>query len=474
MTRKYKDMAPGKIAADAIEESRGALWNLAKRIWENPEGPNREFKACKWSAELLADAGFTVETGVGGLSTALKATYGSGSPVIAFLGEYDALEGLSQKVAAAKEPAVAGGWGHACGHNLLGVGHIGAVIGLARAMEAAGLPGTLIYYGCPAEEVLTGKVFMARAGLFDGIDVAVHWHPGSSNNIGTGSSIGLNTFKLHFKGRTSHAGGDPHNGRSALDAVELTNVGIQYLREHVTSDVRIHYIITEGGMAPNIVPDKASAWYFVRAATRKGIEEAYERVLNVGRGAALMTETEMSVEFLGGCYPTRNNKVLVRAMFDSMNEAPRDGWTLEENEFAEAMSGTSGVQIADAQKRLNANPDEFIHNGIRPVHDEVGHGSTDVGDVMHILPTVMFSTATAGIGTPGHSWQMTAFSGSSIAEKGMIYAARAMADFGLKILTSPDIVAEAKAEFDKEAPGQPYICPIPDEVSPPVYEPQDS
>ena len=461
----------GQIAYGAIDKKRGELWRLARDIWENPEGPNREYKACKWSADMLAAEGFDVQVGVAGLATAIKATYGSGSPVIGFLGEYDSLRGLSQKDVSHKEPVVEGGWGHGCGHNLLGVGHIGAVIGLAREMEAGGIQGTLIYFGCPAEEVLTGKVFMARAGAFDGLDICVHWHPGGQNSISTGCDIGLNTFKLHFKGKTAHAGGDPHDGRSALDAVELTNVGLQYLREHVTSDVRMHYIITDGGLAPNIVPEYASAWYFVRAQTRKGVEQTYERLLNVARGAALMTDTALSVEFLGGCYPTRNNKALVKVMHEAMSEAPREEWSAAENEFARELSLASGSDIAQAQKDHEMGPDEYIHGGVRPIQTDIGHGSTDVGDVGHIVPTVMFSTATANIGAPGHSWQITACSGSPLGEKGMIYAAKVMALFTLKALADPVIIAEAKAEFDKEAAGLPYICPIPDDVKPPYYPP---
>ena len=463
-------MSLGSIAYGAIEENRGRLWDLAKRIWDNPEGPNREFLACKWSAELLSDAGFTVETGAGGLSTAIKATYGAGKPVIAFLGEYDSLQGLSQKVAALQEPVTEGGWGHGCGHNLLGVGHIGAVVGLAREMGEKQIGGTIIYYGCPAEEVLTGKVFMARGGAFDGVDLSVHWHPGSSNSVSMGGNIGLNSFKLHFKGRTAHAGGDPHKGRSALDAVELTNVGIQYLREHVPSDVRIHYAITDGGIVPNIVPDKASAWYFVRAATRQGVEDVYNRLLNVGRGAALMTETSMSIEFLGGCYPTLNNRVLVDIIHGAMNEAPRDEWTEGEKEFAKAMSLSPGSNIGEAQKDIGAGPDEYLHSGVRPVLSEIGHGSTDVGDISYLMPTVMFSTATSSLGSPGHSWQVTACSGSTIGEKGMIYAAKVMALFALKVLTNPEAVSTAKAEFDESTAGRPYVCPIPDDVAAPRFE----
>jgi len=461
-------MQQGKIALDAIEKNRGKLWELAKRIWDNPEGPNREYLACQWSAEVLKDAGFDVEIGAGGLSTAIKASFGSGSPVIGFLGEYDALRGLSQKAVPWKEPVAEGGWGHGCGHNLLGVGHIGAVIGLAREMQAENMPGTIIYYGCPAEEVLTGKVFMAKAGAFDGVDLSVHWHPGSSNSVGTGCNIGLNSFKLHFKGRTAHAGGDPHNGRSALDAVELTNVGIQYLREHVPSDVRIHYAITEGGIVPNIVPDKASAWYFVRALTRQGVEDVYNRLLNIGRGAAMMTETEMTLEFLGGCYPTMNNTVLVNVIHEAMKEAPRDEWTDEDIEFAKTLSRTPGSHIEETQKQMGIGPDEYLHNGVRPIVSETGHGSTDVGDICYMMPSVMFSTASSNLGSPGHSWQTTACSGNPIGEKGMIYAARVMALFALKALTNPAILTEAREEYEKATAGAPYACPIPDDVKPPV------
>ena len=464
-------MAQGKIAIDAIEENRNQLWELAKRIWENPEGPNREFNACKWSAEMLSGAGFAVEVGAGGLSTAIKATYGAGSPVIGFLGEYDSLQGLSQQNVTWQAPVVEGGWGHGCGHNLLGVGHIGAVIGLAREMKAGGIPGTVIYYGCPAEEVLTGKVFMVRAGAFDGVDLSIHWHPGSSNTVSTGFNIGLNTFKLHFKGRTAHAGGDPHDGRSALDAVELTNVGIQYLREHVTSDVRMHYVITDGGLAPNIVPDKASAWYFVRAETRERVEETYNRVLNIARGAALMTETEMSVEFLGGCYPTRNNKALVDVVYAAMNEAPQDEWSAEDIEFAKALSKSPGSHLEEAQKHMELGKDAYLHTGVRPIQSDIGYGSTDVGDIGHIMPTVMFGTACTALGSPGHSWQVTSCAGGPIGEKGMIYAARIMALFGLKVLADPAILAAAKAEFDEASAGHPYVSPIPADIQPPNIQP---
>ena len=261
----------GEIAYKAIEDSRAKLVEVARNIWENPEGPFREFKACQWTAEVLKDAGFDVEIGVAGIPTAIKATWGSGHPVVGLLGEYDALPGMSQAHSTKKEPIEGQAYGQGCGHNLLGVGHLGGALGLKAEMEARNLPGTVVFYGCPAEEVLTGKPFMARGGAFDCLDYCIAWHPGKANQVLCGSAVGINSVKFHYKGRTAHAGGDPHNGRSALDAVELCNVGAQYLREHVTSDVRIHYIILEGGTAPNIVPDKASTWYMVRALSREAV-----------------------------------------------------------------------------------------------------------------------------------------------------------------------------------------------------------
>ncbi len=439
-----------QIAFAEIERWRDKLDKLALDIWNHPEGPYREYRACEWTAQLLREAGFDVEVGVGGMKTAIRASYGSGKPVYGLLGEYDALPGMSQKVCAHKEAAVEGEWGQACGHNLLGVAHVGAAIGLKKAMEEKKLPGTVIYFGCPAEEVLTGKAFLARAHVFDGIDFCAAFHPGSMNDVTFGTATGLNSFKLHFKGRTAHAGGDPHNGRSALDAVELTNIGINYLREHVPTSVRMHYVITEGGVAPNIVPDKACAWYFVRALSREMIDEVYGRVLDIARGAAQMTGTELEVEFLGGCYPTLNNRVLGEVMYDTLCEIPREPWTREELDFAAQLNGDKPLA-------------EPLHTGVEKYEDN-SYGSTDVGDVQHIAPGVAFDTACWNMGAPGHHWQVTACAGHSIGRKGMIYAAKAMALFGLKVMGDPQLLARAKQEFDEATQGKPYVCPIPDEI----------
>ena len=454
----------GTIAMEKIESQREMLNELSYKIWAKPEVGYLEYEACKLSSEALKAAGFEVEVGVFGVPTAIRASFGSGHPVIGLLGEYDALPGMSQKVKSEKDPVEAGAPGQGCGHNLLGVAHIGAAIGMKEEMEKKGLKGTVVFYGCPGEELLTGKTFMARNGAFRDLDVAFAYHPGKSNVASGGVMTGLNSAKFHFKGRTAHAGGDPHNGRSALDAVELMNVGANYLREHVTSDVRIHYTILEGGTAPNIVPDKACVWYYVRAMSREAVEDTYNRLVKVAKGAAMMTETEVEIEFLGGCYNTMPNIVLAELLTDTMKENPMEPWTEEEKKFAHEMNVQSGSQWA-VMCRANGVPEGTdLFEGVCPINYASGYGSTDVGDVQHIWPTTMLNTTSANLGSPGHSWQITACSGMSIGQKGMVYAAKIMAVAGLKILEDPSIAEKAKAEFDEKMAGKSYKCPMPEDV----------
>ena len=454
----------GLLAKRAIEEKKDLLYELSKQIWENPETAFKEVKASKWTADFLKEEGFDVELGYAGLPTAIKATWGSGKPVIGFLGEYDALQGMSQKVSISKEPVVANAPGHACGHNLLGVAHVGAVLGMKKEMEERKLEGTIIYYGCPGEELLTGKGFMAREGSFKDLDISIAWHPAAKNQIILGANTGMNSVKFHFKGQTAHAGSDPHNGRSALDALELMNIGAQYLREHVTDDVRIHYITVEGGDAPNIVPDKASSWYFIRALSRGTVVETYNRLLKIADGAAMMTETEVEVEFLGGCYNTLQNKVLVNLIHETAQEVGVPDWTEEELKFAEELNKVS-ANYDNMLASACISSDMQMHNEIGPIGYENKYGSTDVGDVQHMAPGVYFYTATNNIGAAGHSWQTTACSGSSLGQKGMLNAAKIMAVAGIKALEDPNIIEDAKAEFTKVMNGKTYKCPIPDYIS---------
>lgn len=456
------------IAIQTVDQNAEILTDLAKKIWEHPETAFNEVKACEWTAEVLRNAGFDVEVGYCGMPTAIRATWGKGSPKIGFLGEYDALPGLSQKVSTEKEAIVAGAPGQGCAHNLLGVACVGAVLGMKAELEATGKEGTVVFYGCPAEEVLTGKAFMAREGAFADLDAAFSWHGSTTNHVTLGTMTGLNSAVFHFHGITAHAGGDPHNGRSALDAVEITNIGANYLREHVTSDTRIHYVIKEGGTAPNIVPDKASVWYYVRAMSREAVEDTYRRLVKCAEGAAHMTETKLEIEFKGGCYNTLNPVLLTNLTHDVMEQIELPQWTEEEKEFAEILNSKSQqYEVIKSKGLLENGP---LCTFVSPVLNEDGYGSTDVGDVMHIVPCVQVMTATSNLAAPGHSWQITACAGMSIGMKGMLYGAKVMAATAMKMVEDPEIIAKAKEEFAKQMNGKTYKCPIPKEI--PVPQPE--
>lgn len=456
------------VATKAVDQNAAILEDLAKKIWEHPETAFNEVKACEWTAEVLKNAGFEVEVGYVGMPTAIRATWGKGHPRIGFLGEYDALPGLSQKVSTEKEPVCEGAPGQGCGHNLLGVACLGAALGMKAELEASGKEGTVVFYGCPAEEVLTGKAFMAREGAFADLDAAFSWHGATTNHLTTGTMTGLNSAVFHFHGITAHAGGDPHNGRSALDAVELMSVGANYLREHVTSDVRIHYVIKEGGTAPNIVPDTASVWYYVRALSREAVEDTYRRLVLVAEGAAHMTETKLDIEFLGGCYNTLNPVKFTTMTRDVMAEIEMPQWTEEEKKFADALNKKS--QQYDRVKASGLLDNGPLCTFVSPVLNEDGYGSTDVGDVQHIVPCVQVMTATYNLAAPGHSWQVAACSGMSIGMKGMLYGAKVMAASAMKLVNEPKLLAEAKEEFKKQMNGRTYKCPIPKEI--PVPQPK--
>lgn len=451
------------IAQQTIDEKSEILAGLSKDIWNNPETAFKEGETCKLLADFLKEEGFEVEVGHAGVPTAIRASWGSGKPVIGFLGEYDALPGMSQKISLKKEPVEEGKPGHACGHNLLGVAHIGAALGMKKEMEEKNLDGTVVFYGCPAEEVLTGKAFMARGGAFRDLDISMAWHPWASNYMTTGTMTGINTAKFHFKGQTAHAGADPHNGRSALDAVEIMNVGANYLREHVTDDVRIHYVITDGGSAPNIVPDRATVWYYVRALSREAVVDTYDRLVKIAKGAAMMMETEVDIEFEGGCYNTLQNKTLVNLVHNTMKEVELPKWTEEELEFAAKLNKNS-INYKKLVESGKISKDTHIDNEIHPIEDRDEYGSTDVGDVQHIAPGVMLTSVISNIGTAPHNWQFTVCAGSSIGMKGMIYASKVMADAGIKAIENPEIIKEAKREFKKAMKGKEYECPIPDDI----------
>ena len=458
----------GTIAIQKIREEKEKFIDLAQKMWENPETAYNEVKACAWTAELMKEYGFEVEVGAYGLPTCVVARYGSGHPVVGLLGELDALPGLSQKIQPTKEAIVPNGAGHGCGHNLMNAACAAAAVGMKAEMEAKNLPGTIVFYGCPAEEVLTGKVFMARHGAFKDLDCVFAWHGSMGNTVGLGGGNGLNSAVFHFKGRTAHAGGDPHNGRSALDAAELMSVGTQYLREHVTSDISIHYSYKEAGTAPNIVPDKASVWYYVRAFNRSAIEDTYNRLVKVAEGAAHMTETELEIEFLGGCYNTQPNMYMANMTYEIMKGVELPTYTEEELAFADALNKNSpNYQAVLASGKLEKGP---IFEGMSGFQTTDNYGSTDVGDVQYIVPCVQVRTACWNQAAPGHSWQITACSDMGIGFKGMLYGAKVMAAAAMAMYEDPTHIEKAKAEFDEKMKAAPYKCPIPKEV--PIPQPQ--
>jgi aminobenzoyl-glutamate utilization protein B len=458
-----------------IEDNMPKLITLADAIWGYAEIGFHETRSAADQADFLRREGFTVQLGVAGMTTGLVASYGEGKPVIGFLGEFDALLGVSQKAVPYQDPLQPGAPGHGCGHNLLGVGSLAAAVALKHEMQAAGLKGTVRYYGCPAEENGSGKGFMAKYGLFDDLDIAITWHPGAFNMVTYRGSLAVNAVKFAFHGRTAHAGGAPHMGISALDAVELMNVGVNYLREHVIQDARIHYVITHGGGQPNVVPDFAEVWYYVRAPRRTELEEIYRRVVNIAKGAELMTGARLEIKFQDGLYEYLPNSVVTEVLEESLREVGGPRFSEEDKAFAREIEKSFAPGQKEAVLRSNHVPPEYwgitLHEDIAPAFDkgQLGHGSTDVGDVSWIVPTGQMSAATFVVGSAGHSWQNTATAGMGIGHKGMIVAAKAMALAGYKLMTNPDLVQKARAAFLKDTEGKPYISPLPEDMmEPPV------
>jgi len=459
-----------------IEEHKSLFADMAKQIWENPEVGYTEHFASGLQSKQLEKAGFHVTSGLGGISTAFVAEYGNGKPVIGILGEFDALPGLSQQVSATYKPVEPNGPGHGCGHNLLGTAGVEAIIALKEQMEAEMLSGTIRYYGCPAEELLSGKTYMARAGVFDDLDCVLTWHPGTFNMTTNSSMQALTGIEFYFSGRTAHAGAAPHLGRSALDAVELMNVGANYLREHVPDGSRIQYQITNGGMAPNIVPDKASVYYFLRGANRKQVDEITERLIKVAQGAAMMTETAVKWEIKAGCYDTLPNKTLNELMFNQADVVGNMEFTKEEELFAEEICQTLDPSVlADARQNgfgINGekvlNP-KFYH--ITQMYGMTMGGSSDVGDVSWIAPMGQIMTTCAPIGVQFHTWQATASFGSPIGTKGMHHAAKIMALASYDLLLNQDgVLDKAKGEFAATTNGITYESGIPADINPPMQK----
>ncbi|MGB3304876.1 MAG: amidohydrolase [Thermomicrobiales bacterium] len=457
-----------------LEERQGRFVQIADTIWKNPEVALEEHKACQLQADDLAADGFTITRNVGDLPTAFMAEWssGTGGPIIGFLGEYDALPGLSQEQSDTQQPIVQDGPGHGCGHNLLGTAALAAASVVKAWLQATGTPGTVRYYGCPAEETCEGKVFMARAGAFDDLDLAITWHPGSVNSVWASSSLAVNNIKYRFRGRTAHAAANPETGRSALDAVELMSVGVNYLREHMPDAARIHYVITNGGGAPNVVPDDCEVWYFIRSPERHQVEELTARVRKIAQSAALMTETTLEENFISGSYNMLPNMVVSNRMLAALEELGPLEFTEEEVAYAKTIAASFPESLRQGVLKSEQLPESMIDDGLSgevwPIRDAgtVMPGSTDVSDVSWIAPCSQITTACFPLAVPGHSWAITSTSGVTIGQKGMIHAAKAMALTAADFITDPGLLQQAKDEFAESTKGRPYQCPIPADVQP--------
>ncbi len=426
-----------------IESRREAYATVAKQIWGFAEVGFQEHKSSALLQQQLRTAGFQLKSGVADIPTAFVATFGSGKPVIAIIGEFDALPGLSQEAQTAAHHAIEdNGAGHGCGHNLLGTGALAAAIAVKEWLASSGHSGTLRYYGTPAEEGGSGKVYMVRAGLFSDVDAVVTWHPGDRNEASPTSSTANITGKFRFRGVAAHAAAAPDRGRSALDAVEAMDNMVNMMREHVPQETRIHYIITRGGAAPNVVPDFAEVYYYARQPNMKILDGVWERIVNAAKGAALGTGTTMELEVTGAVYNVLPNDYLSGVMNKNLERVGGFSYTPEEAKFAE-----------EIRKTLTDPPDVAVgsQEQVRPMRSgAVNSSSTDLADVSWNVPTVSLTAATFAPGVPAHSWQATACAGGTIGVKGMMVAAKSMALTTLDLFTDPVHIQKAKTEFDQK------------------------
>ena len=469
-----------KLIADKADVTK----RLASEIWSYAELSYEETKSAGALMEALKAEGFAIQDNIADIPTAFTATYsvGSGKPVMGLLAEYDALDGLSQKAASAtEEPVVAGGAGHGCGHNLIGAGAFAAAVALKDYMAEHKVDGTVIFFGCPAEEGAGSKQFIARAGCFDDVDFAYTWHPGTINEVGSNGDVAIMGANFVFDGVASHAGGAPHLGRSALDACELMNIGCNYLREHMIDEARIHYAYSDpGGTAPNVVQSHAVIKYEVRAPKVSQVQELFTRVVDVAKGAALMTGTKMHYEITMAFSDYYANRTLGVLVDECMRELGAPEWTEEDYQLAAQFLRTyprstlvgikeNLTEYFDAdqvEKELEKPLDKVIHP-FNPKETRYHSGSTDVGDVGYATPTVSLNIATACLGNVGHSWQNTAFSCSAVGMKGMLRAAEVLTLASLRTMERPELIEKAKEELKRKNGGK-YTCPLPDYVVPPI------
>ena len=467
-----------------IDEKSAMIIEANDKIWEYAELAFHETKSADLICGILEKEGFTLTKGDAGIPTCFTGTfsYGTGKPVMGILGEYDALAALSQKAGqTAKDPITQGAPGHGCGHNCLGAGSLAAVIAVKEYLKANKKDGTIIYFGCPAEEGAGSKQFMARAGMFDNVDFVYTWHPSTKNAVESTHSNAIMGANFIFTGVSSHAGGSPHLGRSALDACELMNIGCNYLREHTIPEARIHYAyIDAGGTAPNVVQDHAIIRYEVRSPWVWQVKELYERVKNCARGAAIMTDTEYQADLSMAFTEYLPNNALASIADECLKEVGAPKWDESDyalaKEFLNTFNDTTKQAIKEQiietygedrlEEILERPLDSEIHS-FNPDKIKLMAGSTDVGDVGYACPTLNLNIATACIGNVGHSWQMVAQSCSPIAHKGTLTAAKVLALSCIRTMDRPDVIEAAKKEVTKRNGGK-YTCPLPDSVLPPL------
>lgn len=448
----------GQTILEKMDLQAAHYGQLSRQIWESPELGYKEVKSSKLLKEELRRNGFRIDENIGAMPTAFVATWGSGKPVIGILGEYDALPGLSQSDEPQKEILVAGGPGHGCGHNLFGVGSAFAAVTIKEYLEQTKKPGTVRFFGTPAEEGGGGKIYMARAGVFNGMDAMLAWHPGDSNGASLKTSQANITAKFRFRGKAAHASLAPEMGRSALDGLLLFSHAVELMREHVPEATRIHYVITNGGAAPNIVPDFAESYLYVRYPDMIVLDGMWKRILKAAEGAAMATETNFQLELVNSVYNILPNDALAALADKSLRRIGGITYTADETRFAETI-----------RKSLEGNlPPVDQARTIEKATEGHGGGSTDVADVSWIVPTTEFTTATAVPGVPLHSWQSTACSGTSIGRKGMVLAAKTLTLTAIDLYENPELLVAARKDFDKRRAGHTYQSRIPADHQPPL------
>jgi len=456
-----------------VEARSPAYFELSDRVWEVPELNYQEHRAAAEHAARLQAEGFRTVTGVAGLPTALMGEAGEGGPVIAILGEYDALPGLSQQAGVAVEsPVQSGGNGHGCGHNMLGSASLLAAAAVKEWLKVNKLPGRVRYYGCPAEEGGSAKGFMVRAGVFEDVDVAICWHPAAFTGVNRPVSLACVEIDFTFHGRASHAAATPHLGRSALDAVELMNIGVNYMREHMPSSARVHYaMIDGGGLAPNVVQPRATVRHLIRAATLEDMWTLVARVKKIAEGAALMSETRVEAKQMSGDANLVGNRALEETMHATLQRLGGPGFDEADRAFAREIQKTfSREDIVASYARFDLPPnfDEPLSEAIYPLGSGGSMvGSTDVGTVSWVVPTVQCRAACYAVGTPGHSWQLVAQGKAPAAHKGLMHAAKAMAGTAVAVLSDANLLAQARADFAAFRKDHPFRNPIGD-VEPPL------